>query len=96
MIEKDPRLKGNVKVLGVGTGNTPFEVEVFRKKYEIPFPLFPDDGFMMQKMSKDLIRTPTFLTVKIGKGKQPVVEGVHIGKLGNLQDFLKTVSTTIR
>jgi peroxiredoxin len=96
LIEKDPLLKGKVKVLGVGTGNTPFEVDVFRKKFGTQFPLFPDEGFVMQETSKDLIRTPTFLTVKIGKGNKPVVAGVHIGKIGNLKDFLKTVATSIR
>lgn len=89
LIEKDARLKGVVKVVGVGAGNTPFEVDVFRKAYDIRFPLFADEGLMMQKASRDRLRTPTFLTLKIERGKEPVVQGVHIGKLGSPQEFLK-------
>jgi len=91
LIEKDVRLKGKVKVVGVGTGNTPFEVDIFRKKYSIRFPLFADEKFMMQKTSRERIRTPTFLTLKIEQGKQPVVQGVHIGKLGSPQEFLENL-----
>lgn len=95
MIENHSRLRGKVKIIGVGTGNTPFEVEVFRKKYGVPFPLFADDGFTMQKTSADRIRTPTFLTLKIGQGKQPVVQDVHVGKLGDLRNIIKTLSESV-
>ncbi len=89
LIEKDARLKGKVKVVGVGTGNTPFEVDLFRKKYDIRFPLFADEQFLMQKTSEDKIRTPTFLTLKIEPRKQPVVQSVHIGKMGSPREFLE-------
>ncbi|MDQ7784293.1 MAG: TlpA disulfide reductase family protein [Desulfomonilaceae bacterium] len=91
MIERDARLKGKVKIVGVGTGNTPFEVDVFRKKYDVPFPLFADEKFLIQKTSEDKIRTPTFLTLKIGLGTEPVVQGVHIGRLESPQKFLETL-----
>ncbi len=91
LIEKDVRLKGNVKIVGVGTGNTPFEVDVFRKKYDIPFPLFADEKFLMQKASQDKIRTPTFLTLKIEPGKELVVQSVHVGRLENPRKFLDSL-----
>jgi thiol-disulfide isomerase/thioredoxin len=91
LIEKDVRLKGKVKVVGIGTGNTPFEVDVFRKKYDIRFPLFADEGFLMQKTSEDRIRTPTFLTLKIELGKDPIVQDVHVGKLGSPRKFLESL-----
>ena len=75
----------------MGTGNTPFEVDVFRKKYSIPFPLFADEGFLMKKVMRDEIRTPTFLVLKIEAGKEPMVQDVHIGRMSSPQKFLETL-----
>ncbi|MBM4279113.1 MAG: TlpA family protein disulfide reductase, partial [Deltaproteobacteria bacterium] len=44
-IEKDPKLKGKVKMIGIAAGNTPKEVETFRKEYHIPYPIFSDPKF---------------------------------------------------
>ena len=35
-------LSGRIKMIGIGIGNSPFEVQLFKKKYEIPFPLCAD------------------------------------------------------
>jgi thiol-disulfide isomerase/thioredoxin len=91
IIERDPHLKGAVKLLGVGTGNTPFEVDVFKKKYEVPFPLVPDENMGVQKAFSDQIRTPTFLIVEIGGGNKIKVQNLHIGRIENLVEFSKTL-----
>ena len=41
-IEKDPDLKGKVKILGVAIGNSIKEVENFRNEYSLSFPIFSD------------------------------------------------------
>ncbi len=66
-VEKDESLKTKLKVLGIGVGNTPFEVDVFRKKYDIKFPLLPDDSFAVQKAFSEHVRTPTFLYPEEGR-----------------------------
>ncbi len=59
-ITTDPYLKKRIKMIGIGVSNTTYEVDQFRKSFQVPFPLFPD-------RSRDLARqlgvrhTPTFI-----------------------------------
>lgn len=82
IINERPALKDKIKIIGIGAGNNPFEVEVFKNKYNIPFPLFPDASFSIHK-SVGEVRTPYFFVIKIN------VDGSHkilYSKTGSIQD----------
>jgi peroxiredoxin len=87
-IEADAGLRNKVKLIGIGAGNTPFEVDFFKKKYKVPFPLFSDEDLHLTRLL-GVTATPTFIGVEIrGDGS---VRGFYAesGSLGDVHTFLK-------
>lgn len=89
-IEGHLGLKGKIKMVGIGVGNSQFETNTFKKKYNIAFPLIPDADFKLHKMIGE-VRTPYFIVVKLDGGKSPRVIYSRLGALENNDDFLKQI-----
>jgi len=89
-IEADPALRGKIKLLGIGVGNSAFEVGVFRKKYNILFPLFPDGDFALHKLLGE-VRTPYFIGVKIGPDGSHHVIYSRLGAFESVEKFLDEI-----
>jgi peroxiredoxin len=89
-IEADPVLRGKIKLIGIGVGNSAFEVGVFRKKYNIPFPLFPDGDFALHKLLGE-VRTPYFIGVKISPGGSHQVIHSRLGAFESVEKFLEEI-----
>jgi len=75
-------LKDMIKIIGIGAGNTPFEVEVFKKQYNIQFPLFPDETFTVHN-SVGEVRTPYFFVFKISADG---LNKIIYSKAGSIQE----------
>lgn len=90
LIESNPRLKGKVKILGIGVGNTQFEVNTFKKKYKVEFPLIPDNDFIIHKIVGE-VRTPYFMVVKLNGAKKLEVVYSKLGAHENVEAFLAEV-----
>lgn len=89
-IENDPALKGRIKIIGIGAGNSQMEVDTFRQRYQVSFPLFPDGEYKVH----DLVgqpRTPFFIILKLQPGGKEKVVATQLGAYESPDRFLNTV-----
>ena len=89
-IQERKDLKDKIRMIGIGTGNTPFEVGFFQKKYEVPFPLFSDEDLSIHKILGEL-RTPYFVGVKIKRDGSDEVFYSRLGQFKDVNSFLKRI-----
>lgn len=87
LVEKDPALRQRIRILGIGAGNSPYEVGVFRESYGVPFPLFGDGDYRIHKKLGE-VRTPFYIALKKdGKGV-PRIVFARVGGMEKAEDFL--------
>lgn len=91
IIEGTPSLQGRTKLVGIAAGNTEAEVERFRKEFRVPFPLFADTNFSIERAVPKDLRTPMFITVSNVEGKSLEVVKSRFGSIENVEEFLGQV-----
>ena len=86
-IESDVQFRGQIKIIGIGIGNTPYEVDRFRTRYAIPFPLFADRSRVLSK-HLEVRQTPTFIAwgYRSEGGIRPILFAP--GPVGDIESFL--------
>ncbi len=90
LIEKKSELKQRVKLIGIGAGNSDFEVDFFKKKYRILFPLFSDATFALHKKIGQ-VRTPHFFGLKLEDNNRFNVFYSTSGNISDPEKFLETI-----
>jgi thiol-disulfide isomerase/thioredoxin len=81
-------LREQAKLIGIGVGNSAYEVDHFRNHYQIPFALFPDEDFVIHQ-SLGEVRTPYFLIVDLGAADKGRVLWTEAGKMDSLESYLE-------
>jgi thiol-disulfide isomerase/thioredoxin len=89
-LSADSKLKDTIKIIGIGAGNSDFEIDFFRKQYGVKFPLFSDGDFLIHKILGE-VRTPYFIAIKIDRNGSHKVVYSKLGGIDNSDEFLKTV-----
>ncbi|WP_300160689.1 TlpA disulfide reductase family protein [Solidesulfovibrio sp.] len=84
-------LSNRIAVIGVGAGNSATEVEVFRKTFAVPFPLFADPDFAVHgQVGK--VGTPFFYVLKKKPDGGYVVAGASLGVMDSPAEFLSRIT----
>jgi len=90
LIQTSRPLKQKIKLIGIGAGNSPFEVDFFKKKYNIKFPLFSDPDFTIHEKI-GAVRTPHFFGLALqGNGEFKVFYS-QSGAESDPEKFLETL-----
>lgn len=88
----DKRGLGNrIKIIGIGAGNSDVEVDIFRQKYAVPFPLFSDAAFDVHNQVGQ-VGTPFFYILKKKPRGGYVVLQASLGAFGAPADYLAAIT----
>jgi thiol-disulfide isomerase/thioredoxin len=82
-IEKDPQLKGKVKMIGIAAGNNQKEVESFKKEYKVSYSLFADPKFDAHT-AVGSPRTPFMIWVRRDAQGKGTVVSTHLGLIDSV------------
>jgi peroxiredoxin len=90
LINKREDFKNKIRIIGIGAGNNPFEVDVFRNQYNIQFPLFSDESYSVHK-SVGEVRTPYFFVIKNPGDKKNTIIYSKVGSIQDPKQFLDMI-----
>lgn len=92
-IENNPGFRNRIKLIGIGAGNSAYEVQVFQKTYNIPFPLIPDEDYTIHAALGE-VRTPHFLGIRNYKNGTYQLFYSQVGGFEKAGDFLELMLKT--
>ena len=85
-VQGNSQLKDDIKMLGIALTNKPFEVDMYRQKFKVKFPLFPDADKAITDTLK-IAWTPLMVLMDM-EGK---VLLAHYGEIKSPEEFIHKV-----
>jgi thiol-disulfide isomerase/thioredoxin len=89
-IQKDSKLKGKVKVMGIAIGNNRKEVEIFKNEYKILYPLVTDYDFSSHKALGEP-RVPYTMFIKKDVMGKIFVINIHKGVIESADSLMNEI-----
>jgi peroxiredoxin len=89
-IEGREDLRDRIKIIGIASGNSPYEVGLFKEKYHVSFPLFAD-GERRAARSFHVLGTPTFIAARIKKKGTAERFYLYLGSFEHPSQFLADI-----
>ena len=94
-IEKNPKLKGKVKMIGIAAGNNVREVEIFKKQYRVPYPILSDSKFDAHT-AVGSPRAPFTIWVRRDRNGKSIVVSTHLGLIDPMQSALDETKAVLQ
>lgn len=90
-IANRPNVKGQIiKIIGMAIGNTQEDVDDFRERYGLLFPIIPDSAGLSARFMGPDVAPPFCLYIRrVGSGKLGLVAGTHGGVIEDDERLLK-------
>ena len=83
LFKDDKNLQKDIKIIAIGMGNSPDEIQTYRTSFKVEFPMIPDTDRAIQK--KLNINVTPYMAVVDKKGK---VLMNHVGPIDNFDSFV--------
>jgi len=84
IIEQDANLKGKIKMIAIGVGNTPMEGDAYKKNYGIPHPILTDTEFKAHKAVGEP-RVPFIIAARKDRRGRWIVDTAEVGLVGFME-----------
>lgn len=95
LIDSHPKIRKQIKLIGVAAGNDDDEIKIYRDAFQVPFPLIPDAHYVVHKAIGGS-PTPFSILVRRGpKGKVVVVASTHLGFNEHYEELLSELKSLI-
>jgi thiol-disulfide isomerase/thioredoxin len=94
-IEKDPKLKGKVKMVAIAAGDNLKEVEDYKKDHHVPYPIFADPKFGAH-IAAGSPRTPFTLLVRRDEHGKSIVVSTHLGLIDSVERILNETRAVLQ
>jgi peroxiredoxin len=92
-IESSAELKGRLKLIAIGAGNSVLQVAQFKKEYGLTFPVFADGDSSIHRQLGS-VKFPYYMGVKLDGGHNARIFYARLGQIQNTDTFLQSILRT--